>query len=266
MNLRNLVAGTCAVGAGMLLYGGLVEAVTLRKERKTLRLPRWPSHLSGYRIGLMADLHLGHKDHFRMAREAVDWLVAEDPDVVVLAGDIQNLHRPWLAEKIGECLAPLRHFDGRAFGVWGNHDYCGGDPRHLTQTLASCGVRMLENELVVHDGINWIGVDDALASRSDPYSPILDSDPNLPTVVLWHEGDMVDHLPQGLELMLSGHSHGGQFTFPGGIAPMTSTYGSKYLRGYFPQAPVPLYVSRGIAVTGPPSRFCCPPEVAIISL
>jgi len=260
------VLGAAATGAGLLLYGALFEARRLSRERHTLRLPRWPADRAGYRVGLVADIHLGSDDSFRMAREAAEWLVEEDPDVVAVLGDVLNLHRPSIGPRVRECLAPLRHFEGRAFGVWGNHDYCGGTPFFLEPDMAACGVRMLRNGLVVHDGVNWVGVDDGLAGRADPFTPILESDPNLPTVVLWHEGDLVDLMPRGPELMLSGHSHGGQFTLPGGVAPMTSVYGSKYLRGYFPSAPVPLYVSRGVAVTGPPSRLFCKPEVSVLTL
>jgi len=266
MSLAKALVGAVATGAGMLLYGALVEARRLSFERHTLRLPRWPASHEGYRIGLLADIHLGSDDSFRMAREAVEWLVEEDPHVVAVLGDVLNFRRPLIGPRVRNCLAPLRHFEGRAFGVWGNHDYCGGTPDFLEPDMAACGVRMLRNELVVHDGVNWVGVDDGHAGRSDPFTPILDSDPCLPTVVLWHEGDLVDLMPRGPELMLSGHSHGGQFNLPGGIAPMTSVYGTKYLSGFYARTPVPLYVSRGVAITGPPSRFLCKPEVSVVNL
>jgi predicted MPP superfamily phosphohydrolase len=66
--------------------------------------------------------------------------------------------------------------------------------------------------------------------------------------------------------MMSGHSHGGQFRFPGGYTPMHTDLGRAHPRGFYPDAPTPLYVSRGIGTTGPPSRFNCPPEVAILTL
>ena len=87
-----------------------------------------------------------------------------------------------------------------------------------------------------------------------------------PIIALWHEPDVVDHLPKGAALMLSGHSHGGQFTFPGGYTPMHTLNGRKYVRGFFPHAPTPLYVSRGIGTTGPPSRLNCAPEVSLLEL
>ncbi len=266
MSLGKALLGALAVGSGMLVYGGLVEARRLRREHHVLRLPRWPASHYGYRIGFLADLHLDKPDHCRMAREASEWLAEQGPDVVVLGGDVVHYAEPHRADAVAEALAPLVRFKGRAFGVWGNHDRCHGEPDFLLPVLERCGIRVLVNELTVHDGINWIGVDTAIYGRSDPYSPILDSDPSLPTVVVWHECDMADHLPRGPELMLAGHSHGGQFILPGGVAPMAPVYGSKYLRGYYPDLAVPLYVTRGVAATGPPSRFLCPPEVSVLTL
>jgi uncharacterized protein len=66
--------------------------------------------------------------------------------------------------------------------------------------------------------------------------------------------------------MISGHTHGGQFRAPWGWAPMKTRNGERYLEGFFPDAPTPLYVSRGIGTTGPPSRLNCPPEVSVLSL
>ena len=67
-------------------------------------------------------------------------------------------------------------------------------------------------------------------------------------------------------LQLSGHSHGGQFKVPYNLTPMTSANGDKYRDGFYPDASTPLFVTRGVGTTGPPSRFLCPPQVAILTL
>jgi uncharacterized protein len=86
-------------------------------------------------------------------------------------------------------------------------------------------------------------------------------------VTLLHEPDVVGLLPVGVSnLVLSGHSHGGQFLLPFGIVPMTSRNGKIYRDGFYPDAPSPIFTTRGIGTTGPPSRFLCPPQVAILTL
>ena len=125
---------------------------------------------------------------------------------------------------------------------------------------------MLRNQCLNMDGVNWVGVDSEIAGKADPYSAILETNPDDPIVMIWHEPDMVDTLPWGPELMISGHSHGGQFISPWGWAPATSRLGRKYLSGFYPHANVPLYVSRGIGTTGPPARLFCPAEVSILTI
>ena len=174
--------------------------------------------------------------------------------------------KPGVEEMLREALSPLKGCDTPCVAVPGNHDYFGGDPDRLLPIFQEFGITLLRNECTRIDGINWVGIDSASEGHADPYAAIRACDPIDPTIVLWHEPDMVDHLPRGPELMLSGHSHGGQFTAPWGWAPMTSRLGSKYLRGFYSEAPVPIYVSRGLGTTGPPARLFCPPETTVLTL
>jgi hypothetical protein len=75
----------------------------------------------------------------------------------------------------------------------------------------------------------------------------------------------VDWMPQEVSLQLSGHSHGGEVCLPGGFALHTPSAAKRYISGFYPNAPVPLYVSRGIATLSP-MRIYCPPEVAVLTL
>lgn len=254
------------VSAGLLTYGALVESERLTFSRHTLTLPHWPKSMDGYTVGLISDLHLSHYRHRDMALAGTRWLVEQNPDVVVVAGDIQNYHLPVRDPWVREVLAPVKEWGGAAVAVLGNHDYFGGAPNRIGSLVAASGVRLLRNERYVARGVQWVGVDSACVGMSDPFSPLLECDASGPVIVVWHEPDMVDELPRGAELMLSGHSHGGQFVLPGGWAPMTSRLGSKYLSGFFPHAPTPLFVTRGVAVTGPPSRLMCPAEVCLLTL
>lgn len=229
-------------------------------------MAEWPTSLRGYRIGLVADSHIRDKESVDLTRNALTFLVAEQPDMIVFSGDLVSYWKAGVEDMVLEALEPLLDFDGPSLAVPGNHDYYGGDADFLYPMFSPFGTRLLRNELWNHAGINWVGVDSACENNCDPFSSLENVDPNQPTIILWHEPDMVDVLSPGPNLMLSGHSHGGQFTTPWGWAPMTATLGKKYLRGYYPNAPVPLYVSRGIGTTGPPARLFCPAEVTLITL
>jgi predicted MPP superfamily phosphohydrolase len=226
----------------------------------------WPVSRDGYKVGLVADNHIRDCETIQLTRQCLEYVLSEDPDVVAFAGDTVAYWKPEVERMLREALAPLKGSKVPCVAVPGNHDYFGGDAERLRPIFEEFGVRLLRNECLRIDAINWVGVDSAGEAYADPYTAIRQCDPRDPTIVLWHEPDMVDVLPRGPELMLSGHSHGGQFTTPWGWAPMTSRLGSKYLRGFYPGAPVPIYVSRGLGTTGPPARLFCRPEATVLVL
>lgn len=226
----------------------------------------WPASHDGYRIGLIADSHIRDPLTIDLTQRALRYLVSERPDMIAFAGDMVEKWGGGVRKMVREALSPLRDYDGPCVAIPGNHDYYKGEPESLRPIFEDHGIRLLRNECWRHDGINWVGVDSACEEMADPFTAIRQCDPRDPTVVLWHEPDAVEWLPLGPDLMLSGHSHGGQFTTPWGWAPMTSRLGKKYLRGFYPDAPVPIYVSRGLGTTGPPSRLFCPAEATVLTL
>jgi predicted MPP superfamily phosphohydrolase len=156
--------------------------------------------------------------------------------------------------------------EGNVVAIPGNHDHWNAPQGILEDAMASLNVRLLKNEVWRHAGIAWVGIDSMNARQANPAKAFKGLQPSDVSIALWHEPDCVDLLPKGCSLMLSGHSHGGQFTFPWGWTPMHTKNGEKYVRGYFPNAPTPLYVNRGLGTTGPPSRLNCMPEVTILTL
>ncbi|CAN5606512.1 hypothetical protein BH11ARM2_BH11ARM2_30000 [soil metagenome] len=260
-----LAGGLAVAGAATLIYGMLVEGDRLVVERKTLRLPLWPSRLDGYRIAVVSDLHL--RGHFTLdlARRAVAYAISEAPDMLVLAGDVVAYWNPEMPRRVGELLEPLLLMEGRAVAIAGNHEYDCGIPDPLVAICEELNVRFLRNESWEFDGITWVGIDSYNEGQADIAKAFAGAEGD-PKIALWHEPDLVDQLPEGVALQISGHSHGGQFTFPGGFTPVFSENGKRYPRGYYPDAPTPLYVSRGVGTTGFPSRLNCPPEVSLLTL
>ena len=268
MRLRDVVFGVAAASAGLLLYGCLVEANRLVVERRRLRLPGWPERLNGFRIAVLADLHIRDPFSRDLARQAVSMALDEEPDMVALPGDIVGYWKPETPRLVGDALEELLLMEGNVVASPGNREYWQGCPYVLRPILGELNIRLLVNEAWRHAGITWMGLDSANLGGPEPETTMqaakdLEEEP---IVALWHEPDVVDELPPGAALMISGHSHGGQFRTPWGWAPMTTDNGRKYLDGFFPEAPTPLYVSRGIGTTGPPSRLYCPPEVSLLTL
>ena len=266
MKLRDVLFAGVAASAGLLVYGCLYAANRLTVERRTLRLKNWPKSLSGYTIAVLADLHIRDEYSIELGQRAVELALDENPDVVVLPGDIVaywKAESPWQLEQV---LEPLLLMRGSVIATPGNREYWEGDPEFLKPILEEFQIKYLCNEVWTHHGIQWVGLDSANLGRPDHWNVMSHVTKDQPVIALWHEPDVVDLLPPGADLMISGHSHGGQFRTPWGWAPMKTKNGIKYLDGFFADAPTPLYVSRGIGTTGPPSRLNCPPEVSILRL
>jgi hypothetical protein len=251
-------------GAATLAYGSLVETKRLTLEEVTLRLSGWPVRLEGYRIAVLGDLHVQDPWSLEVAERAIEMALGAQPDMVVLVGDLVTYWRPDLPATLGRLLEPLLLMEGRVVAVPGNHEYSCGTPDPLAMICAELNIRLLRNENVRRDGISWVGVDSFNAGMADPILAMQGAE--APAICLWHEPDLVRFLPPGCVLQISGHSHGGQFIFPGGWTPKHSTNGRRYVRGFYPHAPTPLYVTRGVGCTFLPSRLNCPPEVSLLTL
>lgn len=266
MRPKTILWSLAAVGAGMLVYGAAVEARRLTLRRFTLRLHGWPSRLAGFRLAVLGDFHITDEASMELAHEAVLLALDSAPDMIAIPGDFVGYWKPSSPRMLGTALEPLLLMEGSVVAVPGNHDYYGGDPALLAAICHELNIKLLRNESWRHGGVQWVGVDSANAGEADPIGAFAHADPDEPTVVLWHEPDLAEWIPGGASLALSGHSHGGQFRFPGGWAPMKTRNGRRFVRGWYPKAPTPLFVTSGVGTTGPPSRFLCPPEVALLTL
>lgn len=253
--------------AGLLVYGALVEANRLQIDRLSLRLKDWPVPLDGFCIAVLADLHVRDRWSLDLARRACEQAVQAGPNVIVLPGDFVAAVNAESLALLDQALQPLAGFKGPMLASYGNHDHEGQAASDLTEVLNRHRIRVLSNEATQEAGITWVGIDSATLMKDDQKAALKSATgSDGPKVVLWHEPDMVDELEPGASLMIAGHSHGGQFRFPGGFTPMHTKLGKKYPRGFYRDAPTPLYVSRGVGTTGPPSRLNCPPELSLLTI
>lgn len=251
-------------GAAMVLKGILHGVDDLQLEKQDLFLAGWPEHLAGFKIAVLADLHLGGPYSVRRAKLAAHMAIDTQPDLVALVGDYVNVWQPDSAAWIGEALEPLRAMEGAVVAVPGNHDYQLGDPELLAPIFKELQIHLLRNETWQYRDVTWVGVDSAVEEHADPERAMRGV--ASPAVCLWHEPDLVEYLPAGCQLMLSGHAHGGQGRLLRRYKPVKTYLGSKYVEGFFHDAPTPLYVSRGVGTTLFPLRIDVPPEVTLLSL
>lgn len=262
-----LAAAAIGAGFGLLLYGSLVEWHRLTLTKRILTLPRWPEPMNGFKVAILSDFHLRDRYTVDLTQRAVEIAVESEPDVIAMPGDFVGYWKDESDGLLRSALGGLKAYSGRVVAIPGNHDYWAGTPELLKPVFDDLGIRLLRNESVVIEGVRWIGIDSYNQRFADPELAFAGAeDPLEARIVLWHEPDVVELLPEPAALMISGHTHGGQFVTPWGWPPIRTRNGEKYLRGFFEDPETPLYVTSGIGTTGPPSRWNCPPEVALLTL
>lgn len=254
-----------ALGVAALGHMAFGEPARPRLEHVTLRLPALPPALDGLRIGQITDSHLG----FRYTRSNLEWGVArmreQAPDLIVITGDLVTHH--WAIPSLPRLLRGLEAPLG-VYAVPGNHDHWEGlaDLR-AALTLAQIPLLLNENRrLRWNGGEFWLlGIDDIWDGRPSLRRALHGVPVNGFTVLLAHAPDVADSAAQaGIQLQLSGHTHGGHLRLPI-LGPFTlPRYGKRYVIGEYQVGAMKLYVSRGLG--GAPLRLLCPPEATIFTL
>jgi uncharacterized protein len=240
------------------------EVFQVEMVERTLRLPRLPAAWDGLTILHLSDLHfLGTpaRDYFQFVMDrCADW----QPDLVALTGDIADTsrHIRWIVPVLGRLRWRLA-----AVAILGNHDHWLETP-YIRRRLRRVGM------IVPHNTWHQIEV------RGEPLVvignevPWLKPAPDLTDCPLGPFRLCLSHTPDnirwarraGVDLMLSGHVHGGQIRFPlFGSVLVPSRYGRRYDCGVFDEAPTLLHVSRGLSGDYP-LRYLCRPEVTLLTL
>jgi predicted MPP superfamily phosphohydrolase len=270
--------GTALSVGAVGLYSTEIERHYIEIVRKTLHIPGLPAPFAGFRIAQLSDIHLEWFTEDFFLRRAVEHINKLKPDMVLLTGDFITNNPtgpdtrayaalPHCAEILGQLTAPLR------YASMGNHDTLVDSPA-VQAALTARGITPLVNRFVpVERGGEklWVsGLDDIAFGDPNMYLALPEKH-DAPVIMMCHEPDFIDTIvkhPRGklVELVLSGHSHGGQVQLPF-YGPLTlPPLGNKYYEGLYRVNQTQLYVNRGIGTVGYPVRFDCPPEITDITL
>ena len=265
---------------GLAVDSTIIEPDDPKLVQIEISLSRLPEAWDGIRIVQVSDFH--YDEHFSVVpiRKAIDIVNGLKADFVALTGDFVTLPlfknyfggRKKAARFIEPCAALLAQVRARraVLAILGNHDSA-SDPQRITEALRAKSIPVLRNRsMAFEEGgqrLWFAGLDDVLDRRSDLNLTLKQVPKNEPVILLAHEPDCADsvaHYP--VDLQLSGHSHGGQVRFPLVGAPYLPPLGRKYPRGLRRIRGLTLYTNVGIGTIRLPVRFCCPPEVTLITL
>jgi uncharacterized protein len=255
-----------ALWATGMLARGRANAARIQVTRNSVEIPDLPDAFHGYTLLHITDLHA---DISLSAMRALPDVIGHlSYDACVITGDFRGrTYGPFdrTLDVVRDALAQVKTC---VFGVLGNHDTA-----HIVPGLEAIGIRMLlnENEALCRNGARlWFaGVDDPDHYRTDDLERARAGIPRgEPTVLLAHSTDgFKAAAAAGVNLMLCGHTHGGQICLPGGIPVLTSTRMPRRLAsGRWFQGMMHGYTARGVGTSAVDARFNCPPEIVLHTL
>lgn len=269
---RQFLQGLATAGllgvSGAAAYASLFEITDYELTETDIFIRELPASFENFRIVQLSDVHHSSLVSLEEVRRVVRLAQSAGGDMVVLTGDYTTARRNYIepcAEALGALAAPA--------GVWavlGNHDHY-TDGELTRRALVRHGIGVLDNQHTKitrgTDALQLAGIDDWSWGYADWTGALGGLDLKRPTLLLSHEPQVFD-LPEteGISLILSGHTHGGQVSFPFVGAPARFFEAFKYIRGRYERAGTQLYVSRGTGVVGLPIRFGARPEIAVLRL
>jgi predicted MPP superfamily phosphohydrolase len=266
---RGIALGATAVALGTVGYGLYEGYRTPRLKSVAVTLPKLGRTFDGYRIAIIGDTHFSAIRGRGYCERVVDRINGTQPDLIAFVGDLASNEADQLRRET-EPLAGLEARDG-AFFVSGNAEhYVGADAWY--DRVEELGMTGLPNKRVELAGFDLAGVNDLIVEQRDMQdtetgpdfeAALGDRDPARPVVLLAHQPSAVDRLAgYGVDLQLSGHTHGGQM-WP---VHYLSRLRSGQLTGLETHDGTQVYVTNGAGTNGPPLRIGADADITVMTL
>lgn len=259
--------------SGMIGYAYFIEPNLLRVKRLTIETEK---EVRPCKIVFFTDTHFGKYYSETHIEDIVNKINALNADFVIFGGDLlDNYARDRNAmdmEYLGDKLLEINAAVGK-YAIWGNHDHGGGAARIYEDFMTSCGFELLNSEsrLFADYGILIFGFDDYLMGWTDPSLYTIESE--YFNIIASHEPVISEFIENSSDnLLLSGHTHGGQVTIPFVTSKLLPRGSGAFRKGYYPAeeiasaTPLQMYVSSGIGMTRYPIRFLNIPEIVAVTI
>ena len=272
--LRVAFAAIVLFLAGVAFWAFLIEPRRLVTHQETIQIDNWPRSLDGLRIAVLSDLHV---DNWSVTDKKLRTIVERtnqlQPDLIVILGDYMSSNG-WVTRRVepevfGAVLKDL-HAPLGVYSVLGNHDWWNNGMR-VRRGLEQNGIKVLEDETAQIDvrgtSLWLVGFADLWTRPQRIAGTVAKVPEGQPLIGLTHNPDIFPNVPSRVQLLLAGHTHGGQVRFPI-IGPVveSSDYGDRWVQGHVFADNHHLFVTTGIGTSIMPVRFGLPPEIVLLTL
>jgi predicted MPP superfamily phosphohydrolase len=258
----------------LAFWSVFIEPNRLLTHRETIKIDNWPQELSGLRVAVISDIHAGGSFiNVKKLRLIVERTNQLQPDLIVLLGDYMSPNS-WYSNRVepevfGAVLKDFRAPLG-VYSVLGNHDWWYSGQK-VRRGLEENGIKVLEDEVVElrwRDSSFWLAGLADLWTRPQHVSETIARIPQgKPVIALTHNPDIFPRIAPSVQLLLAGHTHGGQVNFPLIGRPIEpSDFGDRYGAGHVFEDGHHLFVTTGIGTSILPARFRVPPEIVLLTI
>lgn len=260
--------GTVAIFVATLLFASCATLSPYgvgRIKRYTVESERLPEEFNGFTFAFLSDIHYPSKFTRKRLAKAVRTLREEQPQMLLLGGDYVTADK--YIDELFDSISTVRTRYG-TFAVLGNHEYRRAE--QIESAMGKYGINLLSDESVEILGDSSViylsGVRNPFVVDENAF--VLNVPDSLYSILLSHTPDYAQDVNVAADLVLSGHTHGGQVSILGLYAPVTnSRYGSRFLSGLnYTDSAVPVITTNGVGTSRRKVRFCVPSEILFIRL
>jgi uncharacterized protein len=271
---RRFLQGCVLAGAALFTEMRLVEPNWLCVGRH--RVPMLPPGSSPVRLLQLSDLHASDETPLDFIEQAVELGLAQKPDVVCLTGDfITSYWDEWnpysrVLSRLSKSVPTFASTGNHDGGPWKGRHGGYGSPDQVIDMLQRADIQVLRNQaievrLAGKPSMELVGFGDLWSQDFRPEG-LLDGTSSGPRILMSHNPDTKDYVAkERWDLMLSGHTHGGQLTIPFGGAPFAPVIDKRFIKGLYAWNQRWLHISKGVASTKN-LRLNCFPEISLLEL
>ncbi|MDR1479187.1 MAG: metallophosphoesterase [Planctomycetaceae bacterium] len=270
--LLSTIAGGGLLGGALFNYAFFIEPYWIQVKKYTIASVNLPAAFDGMRIAFVSDTHYGSCCAYDLLEQTVQLVQEQSPDLILLGGDYCDNED---VEAIRRCFSVFKHFSAPlgVYGVLGNHD---SERAKTLAAMREVKIRPMVNRSywLMRNGSRILlgGLDDCWVGKPSFVPMQRKINDSHFTIIVSHNPDIADSLTKEqrneIDLILSGHSHGGQLTFFGLYAPIRVVQ-KKFITGLvkpFKNSKVRVIISNGIGTSCVPLRFFAPPQLVVVTL